>query len=112
MKCWGLCTLRSDVAREETRPPSDSTATTTDETRHGGSPSCKPPRSSRLARRWRLLSLRYGGACAARVVYSYMAPPNSTRPIPLELIEKLPKTDLHVHLDGSLRISTILRLAE
>jgi len=41
-----------------------------------------------------------------------MAPPNSTRPIPLELIEKLPKTDLHVHLDGSLRISTILELAE
>jgi adenosine deaminase len=35
-----------------------------------------------------------------------------TRPIPLELIEKLPKTDLHVHLDGSLRLSTILELAE
>jgi adenosine deaminase len=34
------------------------------------------------------------------------------RPIPLELIEKLPKTDLHVHLDGSLRLSTILELAE
>ncbi len=32
--------------------------------------------------------------------------------IPLELIEKLPKTDLHVHLDGSLRLSTILELAE
>ena len=30
----------------------------------------------------------------------------------LELIEKLPKTDLHVHLDGSLRLSTILELAE
>ena len=34
------------------------------------------------------------------------------RAIPLELIEKLPKTDLHVHLDGSLRLSTILELAE
>jgi adenosine deaminase len=32
--------------------------------------------------------------------------------IPLELIEKLPKTDLHVHLDGSLRLATILDLAE
>jgi adenosine deaminase len=33
-------------------------------------------------------------------------------PIPLEVIERLPKTDLHVHLDGSLRLSTILELAE
>src|SRR6266404_5756232 len=32
--------------------------------------------------------------------------------IPLELVEKLPKTDLHVHLDGSLRLQTILDLAE
>ena len=32
--------------------------------------------------------------------------------LPLEIIEKLPKTDLHVHLDGSLRLSTILDLAE
>jgi len=31
--------------------------------------------------------------------------------LPLELIEKLPKTDLHVHLDGSLRLDTILDLA-
>jgi adenosine deaminase len=39
--------------------------------------------------------------------------PNSAqKPIPLEVIEKLPKTDLHVHLDGSLRLSTILELAE
>jgi len=30
----------------------------------------------------------------------------------LELIEKLPKTDLHCHLDGSLRLTTILDLAE
>lgn len=29
-----------------------------------------------------------------------------------ELIHKLPKTDLHVHLDGSVRIQTILELAE
>ena len=32
--------------------------------------------------------------------------------IPLELVEKLPKTDLHVHLDGSMRLQTILDLAE
>ena len=32
--------------------------------------------------------------------------------IPLELIEKLPKTDLHVHLDGSMRLETILDLAD
>jgi len=30
----------------------------------------------------------------------------------LDVIEKLPKTDLHVHLDGSLRLGTILELAE
>jgi adenosine deaminase len=29
----------------------------------------------------------------------------------LELIRKLPKTDLHVHLDGSLRLSTVIELA-
>ena len=29
-----------------------------------------------------------------------------------DFIEKLPKTDLHVHLDGSIRISTILELAK
>ena len=29
-----------------------------------------------------------------------------------EFIEKLPKTDLHVHLDGSIRISTIFDLAK
>jgi adenosine deaminase len=32
--------------------------------------------------------------------------------LPLEVIEKLPKTDLHVHLDGSLRLPTILDLAD
>jgi adenosine deaminase len=35
-----------------------------------------------------------------------------TRTVPLDVIERLPKTDLHVHLDGSLRLSTILELAE
>jgi adenosine deaminase len=29
----------------------------------------------------------------------------------LEFLEKLPKTDLHVHLDGSLRLDTIIELA-
>lgn len=32
--------------------------------------------------------------------------------LPFDLIERLPKTDLHVHLDGSLRPSTLLELAE
>jgi adenosine deaminase len=32
--------------------------------------------------------------------------------LPLEFFELLPKTDLHVHLDGSLRVGTILELAE
>ena len=39
-------------------------------------------------------------------------PSTSAQTIPLDVIEKLPKTDLHVHLDGSLRLSTILELAE
>jgi len=29
-----------------------------------------------------------------------------------EFIKKLPKTDLHVHLDGSVRIETIIDLAK
>ena len=33
-------------------------------------------------------------------------------PLSLEFLEKLPKTDLHCHLDGSLRINTILDLAQ
>ena len=37
---------------------------------------------------------------------------NLMAPLTLEVIEKLPKTDLHVHLDGSLRLTTILDLAE
>lgn len=38
----------------------------------------------------------------------------NTRPqkISRALIEKLPKTDLHVHLDGSIRISTLIELAK
>jgi adenosine deaminase len=31
--------------------------------------------------------------------------------IPFELLERLPKTDLHCHLDGSLRLDTVLELA-
>ncbi|MDB4959105.1 MAG: adenosine deaminase [Myxococcales bacterium] len=31
--------------------------------------------------------------------------------IPLELIQRLPKTDLHCHLDGSLRLETVIDLA-
>ncbi len=49
-----------------------------------------------------------GGSTSFLVVSSDMAP----KSIPIELIEKLPKTDLHVHLDGSLRLKTILDLAE
>jgi adenosine deaminase len=32
--------------------------------------------------------------------------------IPYELLKKLPKTDLHVHLDGCLRIPTLIELAK
>ncbi len=32
--------------------------------------------------------------------------------LPLSFIQTLPKTDLHVHLDGSLRLSTLLELAD
>lgn len=40
---------------------------------------------------------------------------SSRTPPPLpdrRIVQRLPKTDLHVHLDGSLRLSTILELAE
>ena len=49
---------------------------------------------------------------------SHDARPNSSadrqRPpvVPFEVIRALPKTDLHVHLDGSLRLETILDLAK
>src|SRR5512137_1332738 len=36
---------------------------------------------------------------------------SSTRAVPLEVFQSLPKTDLHVHLDGSLRLKTILEIA-
>ena len=32
--------------------------------------------------------------------------------VPEEFLRELPKTDLHVHLDGSLRISTIIEIAK
>lgn len=35
----------------------------------------------------------------------------ATTEIPLELIQRLPKTDLHCHLDGSLRLETVIDLA-
>lgn len=41
--------------------------------------------------------------------------PQTTEPLPKvteELLRALPKTDLHCHLDGSLRLATILELAE
>ena len=36
----------------------------------------------------------------------------SGQELPLSFFERLPKTDLHVHLDGSLRLETILELAD
>jgi adenosine deaminase len=41
-----------------------------------------------------------------------VAPLASTPPVSFDVIRALPKTDLHVHLDGSLRLSTILDLAK
>ncbi len=40
------------------------------------------------------------------------APAGDGQPVPLEVFQALPKTDLHVHLDGSLRIETILDIAK
>ncbi|REJ75033.1 MAG: adenosine deaminase family protein [Acidobacteria bacterium] len=37
--------------------------------------------------------------------------PGSDRRITRRLIQRLPKTDLHVHLDGSLRLGTLIELA-
>lgn len=39
------------------------------------------------------------------------SPRSTEHVVPFEVFEKLPKTDLHVHLDGSLRPATILDLA-
>src|SRR5262245_52034607 len=33
-----------------------------------------------------------------------------TEELPIELIQRLPKTDLHCHLDGSLRVDTVIDL--
>ena len=43
-----------------------------------------------------------------------MPPPNAGRPpaVTDELLRALPKTDLHCHLDGCLRLATVLDLAE
>ena len=41
-----------------------------------------------------------------------VASPPPTLPVTEELLRALPKTDLHCHLDGSMRLSTILELAE
>jgi adenosine deaminase len=57
--------------------------------------------------RHRGVAIKADSVDARLVIASVMA---ST--LPLEIVEKLPKTDLHVHLDGSLRLSTILDLAE
>ncbi|MCA9546217.1 MAG: adenosine deaminase, partial [Myxococcales bacterium] len=38
-------------------------------------------------------------------------PPPANLPITEALVKALPKTDLHVHLDGSIRISTLIDLA-
>jgi adenosine deaminase len=40
------------------------------------------------------------------------SPPGRSLPVTEELLRALPKTDLHCHLDGSLRLSTVLDLAE
>ena len=32
--------------------------------------------------------------------------------VPAEFLQRLPKADLHVHLDGSLRLSTLIELAQ
>ncbi len=38
---------------------------------------------------------------------------NTTNPLASEaLLQSLPKTDLHLHLDGSLRLATLMELAK
>jgi adenosine deaminase len=41
-----------------------------------------------------------------------MTPPTPSPPVSEELLRALPKTDLHCHLDGSVRLATLLELAE
>ena len=36
----------------------------------------------------------------------------SAETIPADFLHEVPKTDLHVHLDGSVRISTLIDLAQ
>src|SRR6188474_1920863 len=38
-------------------------------------------------------------------------PRDGSPSLPLSFFEQLPKTDLHVHLDGSLRLETVIELA-
>jgi len=40
------------------------------------------------------------------------APAGNGKTVPFEVFQALPKTDLHVHLDGSLRLETILDIAK
>jgi len=47
-------------------------------------------------------------ASGKNTIYKYTMTTTITR----EFIEKLPKTDLHVHLDGSIRIPTLIELAK
>jgi adenosine deaminase len=49
-----------------------------------------------------------GAAGAADISYGANTPVQ----VPFEVFKALPKTDLHVHLDGSLRLETILDLAK
>ena len=35
-----------------------------------------------------------------------------TQAIPRSFLDRIPKTDLHLHLDGSLRVSTLIELAK
>src|SRR5258708_476123 len=54
------------------------------------------------------------GSRACRVVRFEMADEDrvpSLARVPFEVFQALPKADLHVHLDGSLRLETILDLA-
>src|SRR5882762_8108874 len=50
------------------------------------------------------------GGVASPVLHSPMADPRPDK-LPVELFQSLPKADLHVHLDGSLRLETIVELA-